>query len=286
LVGETASFANYTSYSKGINGIMVDIAGLIGTPGINDFTFKTGNSSDVASWTNAPPPLSISVRAGAGADGSSRVTILWPNNAIQKQWLQVTVRATAVTGLGAADLFYFGNAIGESGNSAADARVNATDGIAARNNPRATGQAPIDFRYDYNRDRRVNATDEISARNNPTSSLTALQLIHVPQVITGAASSSVAPAIILPLTAAPSTPVGPTVRIEGDGRLELRLRDFSGRTYLPEAAESLTRPAWAKLAPPPPLTQSGDAFEFVLAPKHNSPMRFCRVLMPIETAEN
>ena len=257
---------------------MVDIAGLIGTPGINDFTFKTGNSSDLASWTNAPAPLSINVRSGAGADGSSRVTILWPNNAIQKQWLQVTLLATAVTGLGAADLFYFGNAIGESGNSAADARVNATDGIAARNNPRATGQAPIDFPYDFNRDRRVNATDEIIARNNPTSSLTALQLIRVPQVITGAASSSAASAS-LPLTAAQSPPVGQTVRIKGDGGSYVWFRGLSGQTDLLEAADSLTRPAWVKLVAQPPLKQSGDAFEFVVAPKHNSPMRFCRVLM-------
>ena len=228
--------------------------------------------------TNAPAPLSINVRSGAGTDGSSRVTILWPNNAIQKQWLQVTVLGTAVTGLGAPDVFYFGNAIGESGNSAADARVNATDGIAARNNARATGQAPIDFPYDYNRDRRVNATDEIIARNNPTSSLTALQLIHVPQVITGAASSSVAPAI-LQLTATQSPPVSQPVRIKGDGGSYVWFRGLSGQTDLLAAADSLTRLAWVKLAPPPPLTQSSDAFEFVLASEHSRPMRFYRLLM-------
>lgn len=32
LTGETATFANYTSYVRGINGIMVDIANLAGRP--------------------------------------------------------------------------------------------------------------------------------------------------------------------------------------------------------------------------------------------------------------
>src|SRR5262249_24404152 len=61
LPGQTATFANYSSYDKGINGVMVDIANgaNIGAIGAGDFTFKVGNSSDVASWTTAPAPASI-----------------------------------------------------------------------------------------------------------------------------------------------------------------------------------------------------------------------------------
>src|SRR6185437_12705632 len=47
LPGGTATFANYTSYSKGINGIMVDIANLpAGTTSLSpsDFAFHVGNS--------------------------------------------------------------------------------------------------------------------------------------------------------------------------------------------------------------------------------------------------
>jgi len=36
----TASFANYTSYNNGINGLMVDIVGAL--PTAFDFSFKTG----------------------------------------------------------------------------------------------------------------------------------------------------------------------------------------------------------------------------------------------------
>jgi hypothetical protein len=182
LPGETATFANYTSYSKGINGIMIDIAGLPGTPTASDFTFKVGNDNTLASWATAAVPMSIAIREGAGVDGSDRITIVWASSAIQKQWLQVTVKATTATGLASDDVFYFGNAIGETGNSATDATVKPTDEIGARNNPHTLGENPagIDDVYDFDRDKKVGPTDEIIARNHGTNSLTALKLITVP----------------------------------------------------------------------------------------------------------
>ena len=51
LPGGTATFANYTSYALGINGIMVDIQNLPGTPTANDFVFKVGNNDNPGSWT-------------------------------------------------------------------------------------------------------------------------------------------------------------------------------------------------------------------------------------------
>ncbi len=48
------------------------------------------------------------------------------------------------TGLTAGDVFYFGSAVGESGNSTPDATVNFTDVLAASNNPRsAANSAPV-----------------------------------------------------------------------------------------------------------------------------------------------
>ena len=40
LPGGSAGFANYTSYSKGINGVMIDVSNLAGTPTVNDFIFR------------------------------------------------------------------------------------------------------------------------------------------------------------------------------------------------------------------------------------------------------
>ena len=184
LPGGTATFDNYTSYSRGINGVMVDIAGLPDPAAVSasDFQFRVGNDDDPSTWPVGPPPTDIEVRAGAGAGGSDRITIIWADNAIQNQWLQVTVIGDPVTtGLMDDDVFYVGNAPGESRDSQTHAMVNATDMIAARENPRNfLNPAPVDFRYDFNRDKWVNASDMVVARDNATGFLTALQLITVP----------------------------------------------------------------------------------------------------------
>ena len=179
LDGQVATFANYTSYARGINGIMVDIANLAGIPTASDFAFKVGNDNIPSGWATGPAPASIAVRPGAGASGSDRVTLIWADNAIEKQWFEVTVLATANTGLSSDDVFYFGNAPGETGNSPSDAKVTPTDEIAVRNNPHTLGINPatIDDTCDFNRDRKVGPTDAVICRNNGTSGPTALQLI-------------------------------------------------------------------------------------------------------------
>jgi len=182
LPGRTATAANYTSYSRGINGIMVDMFLLAGRPTLADFRFHVGNDGDPSTWDRAPKPISFIVRPGDGLNGSDRITLTWPDNTIRNTWLQVTVLATANTGLAEPDVFYFGNAIGETGNSIEDARVNAVDALLARGNPRTlTNPAPIDFPYDFNRDQRVNATDMLIAHKNQTHLLNALKLISVPE---------------------------------------------------------------------------------------------------------
>ena len=182
LAGETATFANYTSYDKGINGIMVDILNLPAAPTLSDFEFKVGNDNNPAGWAAAAAPTSITVRPGEGPGGSDRVTILWADNAIEKQWMQLTVKATANTGLTIPDVFYFGNAIGETGNSPSDAEVTPADEIEVRNNPHTlnTNPAGATDTCDFNRDSKVGPTDAIIVRDNGTSSMTALKLISVP----------------------------------------------------------------------------------------------------------
>ncbi|MDW8373953.1 MAG: hypothetical protein RMM29_09950, partial [Planctomycetota bacterium] len=180
LPGGTASFANYTSYSKGINGLMVDIQGLPGAPLPADFVGTVGNSDTSASWAAAPAP-SVSVRPGAGVGGAARVTLIWPDNAIQKTWLRVAVQANSRTGLTQPFVFYVGNAIGETGNSARDALVTVIDQLLIRNHPASPLRpAELSSRYDINRDRLVNATDVLLARSHATNPSTALRLIRVP----------------------------------------------------------------------------------------------------------
>jgi hypothetical protein len=181
LPGGTAGFAHYTSYSRGINGLIVDIAGPHGAITAADFSFRIGNNNAPGTWSPAPLPSSITVRSGAGAGGSDRVTLIWPDGAISKTWLQVTVRPTPHTGLAAADVFYFGNAVGEVGNSSANAIVSSADEALIRLNPRnAFNPAPITFAYDINRDKQVTAADAALSRVNQTTAFSALRLIAPP----------------------------------------------------------------------------------------------------------
>lgn len=185
LNGQKATFANYTSYSRGINGIMVDIAGLAQPAGLSaaDFEFRTGNDNNPAAWpllTLDPAQITIAVRAGAGVDGSDRVTILFPDGAVKKTWLQVTVKATDATGLAAPDVHYWGNAVGDSGNSRTDTAVDVRDALGVRANLRSLlNPAPIDLAFDYNRDKQVDVRDELVVRANLTTVLSDLNLIDL-----------------------------------------------------------------------------------------------------------
>jgi hypothetical protein len=185
-----ATFANVSSYTKGINGIMVDISGSHPNITADDFIFRVGNNNSPGTWTTANAPTSISVRAGAGVGGSDRVTIIWDSGAPFKEWLNVIVLANADTGLaqavgypvGHGDQFFFGNAVGNSGlgDTAINATVNATDEIGARNNPaNLAANIPITNIYDYDRNAQVNAADQIASRNNATNPTTVLKYLNL-----------------------------------------------------------------------------------------------------------
>ncbi len=170
--GGQATFANYTNYARGINGIMVDIAGFPETITADDFAFAVGNDNNPANWQPAATPT-VDVQPGT----VTRVTITWPDNTIQNTWLQVTVLANDNTGLAADDVFYLGNLIAEC---TGDGRVDATDIFETRSNPRPFfDPATIDTLHDFNRDQRVNAVDTLIARNNQTWAGSELALIDL-----------------------------------------------------------------------------------------------------------
>ena len=159
LPGQTASYANYTNYVRGINGIMVDVQGLPAGVVLTaaDFAFKAGNSADPSAWGAAPAPTAVTTRRGFGTALSTRVTITWADGAIAEKWLQVTVPANVRTGLSSPDVFYFGNLPGDTGRNAAAPAVNALDLADAKAN--LNRLSPINGPYDINRDGRVNSLD-------------------------------------------------------------------------------------------------------------------------------
>lgn len=176
LPGSVATFANYTSFSRGLNGILVDIRSLPGDVTAADFGFKVGNDQNPANWSDAPAPSAVTIRRGAGLGGSDRVTLIWDARVIQKQWLQVTLRATVNTGLAAPDVFYYGNAVAETGNRIDNAAVTSADALRVLNNISAS--ASILNLYDINRDGKTGSADRLIVLNN-LSVLNALVLLDL-----------------------------------------------------------------------------------------------------------
>jgi hypothetical protein len=119
--------------------------------------------------------VGVSVRRGAGTGGSDRVTLTWADGAIRNTWLQVTVKAGTRTGLGAADVFYFGNLAGETGDSTTRALVDSADASRVTGAISSTA-ATVSNRYDLNHDGWVNATDATLAKSNASRSITLLTL--------------------------------------------------------------------------------------------------------------
>ncbi len=199
--GGKATFANYSSYVNGINGIMIDMTGLPAGNNLSltDFEFRTGtttNNVDPATqWTVLGAAPSLSVRRNVSA-GTDRIVLTWTDaQAVKKGWLRVMLKSGINTGLAAADVFYFGNALGDTGvgNDANTAPVDTMDYYSVRDHFRTSANpAPIDFAWDINRDAVVDAQDLQLVRANATSAaaLTALQMISPPAAVTAPKSTT------------------------------------------------------------------------------------------------
>lgn len=159
---QTTTFANVSGYTRGINGVVFDIAGLANNTLIaSDFVFRIappGASGVVtpSSWALAPPPTAIDVAPG-NATTAARVRIEWPDNAIQNTWLQIIVNANANTGLLQRQVFYIGHALGEVDGVSPYRTTTADVGLIRA----GVGNAivPVDDVRDIDKDRRITTTD-------------------------------------------------------------------------------------------------------------------------------
>jgi outer membrane protein assembly factor BamB len=182
LPGQTGTFANYTSYGRGINGIMVDIQGLadpsaVADGDLSEFDFRYGNDDTPDDWPPTPTPLEVTARDIGG--GVHRITFIWADKAIpNKNWLQVTVKADPATGLAADDVFYFGNTIGEN---TGDFRVDYSDAFDIIW-PLLGTPLPIgpDHVADINRDGRIDYSDVFDDLWPNLSGPAPLKPIHPP----------------------------------------------------------------------------------------------------------
>jgi hypothetical protein len=87
------------------------------------------------------------------------VVITWPSGAIVNTWLEVQVLATANTGLAAADVFYWGNKIGDTFASTAASTFDTSTVDAAQVFAGQGEYKLITDLRDFNRDGVVNTAD-------------------------------------------------------------------------------------------------------------------------------
>src|SRR5205085_9622619 len=84
------------------------------------------------------------------------------------------------------DVFYFGNAVGESGNVPGDYSVSLSDELLARNNPVSiVPGTTVTNKFDFNRDGTVSVIDQLLSRNNITTAVSKLKQITVPSALSG-----------------------------------------------------------------------------------------------------
>jgi hypothetical protein len=181
--------SNITNYSRGINGVLLEVAGLeAGFLTSSDFVFRVappGASGVVtpSAWPKAPAPTLIEILPSA-KDTPARVRLEWEDNAIQNTWLQVIILANTNTGLAEQAAFYLGHVLGDIDFSGPSYRVTTIDTSIVRE---AVGSEPVpasDAR-DVDKDRRITTLDVALVRDLVSNSVR-LRSITIPAAGSGA----------------------------------------------------------------------------------------------------
>ena len=167
-----------SAYSRGINGIFVDLTGTHGTLSLADFEFAMspqgfGANTAPSTWAVAPAPTGFTVLADTPVAGTDRVEFIWANGAIEKRYLEVTTKGNDAgggfntnTGLVASDYFYYGSQVGDdfTGFVGTIFSTSVTDATNALNNPGFL--LPITNIYDFDKSSFVTVTDFTVALTN------------------------------------------------------------------------------------------------------------------------
>jgi hypothetical protein len=211
----TVGVQNVTNYSRGINGIMVELTGPERTLTPADFTVRMSGQDLAANNTPstwaAAPAFTVTKVTDTPSPGTDRYELVWPDGSIVNRYVQVIVEGNDAaggfntnTGLATSDTFYFGNRIADAfTNYPGFFTTDATDALEARFN-----QNPfvgITNPYDFDRDAVVNATDELIARFNQNF-MAALVLSSPPAAPEGAGDDGSGSAVASALAAPAGTP--------------------------------------------------------------------------------
>lgn len=180
-VSQSTTSANIINYVRGINGLVLDVAGLVGTSlSASDFLFRVaptgiGGAVNPSTWSLAPAPTVIAVTAGSSTT-AARVRLEWADNAISNTWLQIIVLANANTGLITREVYYLGHALGDVDYAGPTYRVSTNDVSLVR---AAVGNTivSVDDARDIDKDRRITTNDVSFLRARVANTVLLKQII-------------------------------------------------------------------------------------------------------------
>jgi len=107
--------------------------------------------------------IAVSTIPGGGANGTGRVKIVFRDSYIQNGWLSITVLSSA-TGLAANDVFYFGNARYDVGNTISANGVQVTSGDWTQIRATLSNVPNVSSRFDVDRSGSVTSGDWTQTR--------------------------------------------------------------------------------------------------------------------------
>jgi hypothetical protein len=162
----TLSYENLINSSRGINGLVFDVAGLpSATLSASDFVFRmspTGSFNEAAnppsSWALAPSPSAIAV-IPASDTAPARVRVEWADNAIANRWLQVKLLDNANTGLRSPDVYYIGHLFGETTGTLTGGAYLVQTADVVRIRPQVGNSATVSNVLDINKNGLIQISD-------------------------------------------------------------------------------------------------------------------------------
>lgn len=158
--GGQATFANWTGYLKGINGLIYDIKAPSRAPVASDFTFNNVGRNGSTAPVAVAPTAFASYTYVSGPDTITRCIFTFTG--LTKTWLKVDIGTGF--GLAAAETHYWGNAPGETGDNTPftankACTTSSTDFDGIRTHPTSPNAALVDNIYDMDKNARVSSTD-------------------------------------------------------------------------------------------------------------------------------
>lgn len=184
------TFDNLINNTRGINGLVFDVAGLAATSlTASDIAFRMsplGSFNEAAnppsSWAAAPAPSDIVVTAGTSST-PARVRIEWPDGAIVNRWLQIKLLDNANTGLRSPQVYYLGHLRGETTGTLSSGSyiVQVADVLKIR--PEVGSTANVSSILDINKNGLIQVSDILAFRTDV--GLLSLRNITIPAAGSG-----------------------------------------------------------------------------------------------------